>query len=159
MDPIITEDAIIDKINKLKKNLVIYKKIYNKARIDAEEAMQNSLIALEQDYCYQISIKKQIKLYKNAKKIVDDTFNLEDNMLAIKNRDLERSKLEGLVIRYNKILEETTHQDAEKLSVLEMDAKEIILNQESELIATLMELNGDKSDKLLEEANLLLGKN
>jgi hypothetical protein len=159
MDPIITEDAIIDKINKLKKNLIIYKKIYNKARIDAEEAMQNSLIALEQDYCYQISIKKQIKLYKNAKKIVDETFNLEDNMIAVKNRDLERSKLEGLVIRYNKILEETTHQDAEKLSVLEMDAKEIILNQESELIATLIELNGDKSDKLLEEANLLLGKN
>jgi hypothetical protein len=159
MDPIITEDVIIDKINKLKKNLVKYKKIYNKARIDAEEAMQNSIIALEQDYCYQISIKKQIKLYKKAKKIVDDTFNLEDNMLAIKNRDLERSKLEGLVVRYNKILEETTHQDAEKLSVLEMDAKEIILNQESELIATLMELNEDKSDRLLEEANLLLGKN
>ena len=159
MDPIITEDVIIDKINKLKKNLVKYKKIYNKARIDAEEAMQNSIIALEQDYCYQISIKKQIKLYKKAKKIVDDTFNLEDNMLAIKNRDLERSKLEGLVVRYNKILEETTHQDAEKLSVLEMDAKEIIINQESELIATLMELNEDKSDRLLEEANLLLGKN
>jgi hypothetical protein len=158
MDPS-SEEAIIDKINKLKKNLVIYKKIYNKARIDAEEAMQNSLIALEQDYCYQISIKKQIKLYKNAKKIVDDTFNLEDNMLATKNRDLERSKLEGLVIRYNKILEEKTHQDAEKLAILEMDAKELILNQESELIATLMDLNGEKSDGLLEEANILLGKN
>jgi hypothetical protein len=158
MDPS-SEEAIIDKINKLKKNLVIYKKIYNKARIDAEEAMQNSLIALEQDYCYQISIKKQIKLYKNAKKIVDDTFNLEDNMLAIKNRDLEKSKLEGLVIRYNKILEEKTHQDAEKLAILEMDAKELILNQESELIATLMDLNGEKSDGLLEEANILLGKN
>ena len=158
MDPS-SEEAIIDKINKLKKNLVIYKKIYNKARIDAEEAMQNSLIALEQDYCYQISIKKQIKLYKNAKKIVDDTFNLEDNIIAIKNRDLEKSKLEGLVIRYNKILEEKTHENAEKLSVIEMDAKEIILNIESELIGSLMELNGDKSDKLLEEANLLLGKN
>ena len=158
MDPS-SEEAIIDKINKLKKNLVIYKKIYNKARIDAEEAMQNSLIALEQDYCYQISIKKQIKLYKNAKKIVDDTFNLEDNIIAIKNRDLEKSKLEGLVIRYNKILEEKTHENAEKLSVIEMDAKEIILNIESELIGALMDLNGDKSDKLLEEANLLLEKN
>jgi hypothetical protein len=158
MDPS-SEEAIIDKINKLKKNLVIYKKIYNKARIDAEEAMQNSIIALEQDYCYQISIKKQIKLYKNAKKIVDDTFNLEDNIIAIKNRDLEKSKLEGLVIRYNKILEEKTHQDAEKLAILEMDAKELILNQESELIATLMDLNGEKSDGLLEEANLLLEKN
>jgi hypothetical protein len=158
MDPISEED-IIDKITKLKKNIVIYKKIYNKARIDAEEAMQKSLIALEQDYCYQISIKKQIKLYKNAKKVVDETFNLEDNMLAVKNRDLERYKLEGLVQRYNKILEEQTHQNAERLSILEIDAKEIMLNQESELIAVLMELNGDKSDKLLDEANLLLGKN
>ena len=158
MDPN-SEEAIIDKINKLKKNIVIYKKIYNKARIDAEEAMQKSLIALEQDYCYQISIKKQIKLYKNAKKVVDETFNLEDNMLAVKNRDLERYKLEGLVQRYNKILEEQTHQNAERLSILEIDAKEIMLNQESELIAVLMELNGDKSDKLLDEANLLLGKN
>jgi hypothetical protein len=158
MDPS-SEEAIIDKITKLKKNIVIYKKIYNKARIDAEEAMQKSLIALEQDYCYQISIKKQIKLYKNAKKVVDETFNLEDNMLAVKNRDLERYKLEGLVQRYNKILEEQTHQNAERLSILEIDAKEIMLNQESELIAVLMELNGDKSDKLLDEANLLLGKN
>jgi hypothetical protein len=158
MDPS-SEEAIIDKITKLKKNLVIYKKIYNKARIDAEEAMQNSLIALEQDYCYQISLKKQIKLYKNAKKLVDETFNLEDNILAVKNRDLEKSKLDGLVKRYNKILEDNTHEKAEKLSIIEMDAKEIILNQESELIGALMELNGDKSDKLLEEANLLLGKN
>ena len=159
MDPFILEESIIDKITKLKKNLVIYKKIYNKARIDAEEALQNSLITLEQDYCYQISLKKQIKLYKNAKKIVDDTFNLEDKILAVKNRDLERSKLEGLVIRYNKILEDKTHEKAEKLAVLEMDAKELILNIESELIGALMELNGDKSDKLLEEANLLLEKN
>jgi hypothetical protein len=159
MDPFILEESIIDKITKLKKNLVIYKKIYNKARIDAEEALQNSLITLEQDYCYQISLKKQIKLYKNAKKIVDDTFNLEDKILAVKNRDLERSKLEGLVIRYNKILEDKTHEKAEKLAVLEMDAKELILNIESELIGALMELNGYKSDKLLEEANLLLEKN
>ena len=145
-----------EKITKLKNNLIIFKKIYNKARNDAEEAMQNSIIALEQDYCYQITIKKQIKLYKNAKKIVDETFSLEDNMIAVKNRDLERAKLDGLVKRYNKILNENTHENAEKLSVLEMDAKEIILNNESELIGALMELNGDKSDKLLEEAKLLL---
>jgi hypothetical protein len=147
---------IIDKITKLKNNLIILKKIYNKARNDAEEAIQNSITALEQDYCYQITIKKQIKLYKNAKKIVDETLAVEDHMLAIKNRDLERAKLEGLVVRYNKILNENTHENAEKLSILEMDAKEIILNNESELIGALMELNGDKSDKLLDEAKLLL---
>ena len=146
-----------NKINELKQKLVTLKNEYRIIRDDAEKAFDDVIIALEHDYSYRSIVEKQIENCKNINKTLSDTSTTDDkyqtiNMTVIK----EKYNLYDTLKTYNKLRNVNSFEIAEKKALLESDAKEKVLICQSDLMGILMELNGDRSDKLIEEASLLV---
>jgi hypothetical protein len=146
-----------NKINELKSKLVTLKNEYRIIREDAEKAFDDVIIALEHDYSYRTIVEKQIDNCKNINKVVEQISTTDDkyqsiNMTAIK----EKYNLYDTLKTYNKLRNVNSYKIAEEKALLESEAKEKVLTCQSDLMGALMEFNGDKSDKLIDEASLLV---
>jgi len=146
-----------NKINELKLKLVTLKNEYKIIRDDAEKAFDDVIIALEHDYSYRTILEKQIEICKNINKTLAETSKTDDkyqviNMTAIK----EKYNLYDSLKTYNRLRNVKSYEIAEEKALLESDAKEKVLSCQSDLMGALMEFNGDRSDKLIDEANLIV---
>jgi len=145
------------RVTTLKQNLLLFKRAYHNAKSDSDEAFERVIRALDHDYHYRGFLEKQIEIYKKALKNLLETDKRDDkyqslNVFAIN----EKYKLEDMLKTYNRVRDVESFQIAEEKALIEAEAKDFLLNCQSELIGAMIELNGDKSDNLIEEANKLL---
>jgi hypothetical protein len=148
---------IESKITRLKHNLLFLKKAYSNAKNDSDEAYERVILALDHDYNYRNLLVKQIEIYKKAKQILLETDKKDDKYQSLNVRAInEKYKLSDMLSTYNRVRDVESFQIAEEKALIEAEAKDFLLNCQSELIGAMMDLNGDKSDELIEEANLLL---
>jgi hypothetical protein len=145
------------KINILKQNLLLFKRAYHNAKNDSDEAFERVIRALDHDYHYRGFLEKQVEIYKKALKNLSETDKRDDKYQSLNVRAInEKYKLEDMLKTYNRVRDIKSFQIAEDKALIEAEAKDFLLNCQSELIGAMMELNGYKSDELIEEAKKLI---
>jgi hypothetical protein len=154
----ITDEEKIKKIKILEQNLVIFKNAVIKTSIDADKSFERVRCAINKDYQYREFLEEKIIIYKNAKKIAKESIGLPNwkflNDIAIR----EKYKLATELETYNKNRDINSYQIADDAQMNEAEAREFLLVAKSKLLDALMDLVGDKSENLINEAELLLNE-
>jgi len=152
-------ESLIDRekrITLLRQNLTIFKNAVRRTRDKSEEAFNRAEIGLTQDYIYRDIVEKQIDAYKNAKKLADESINTENwsnlNELANKEKHILAENLKT----YERVRDVEALEISNNAILDEENARQFMLNCMADLIGELIELAGDKSELIIEEAKLLL---
>jgi hypothetical protein len=144
------------RITLLRQNLTIFKNAVRRTRAITEETFNRAEIGLTQDYIYRDIVERQIDAYKNAKKIADESINTENwsNLNQLANK--EKNKLAENLKTYERVRDVEALEISNNAILDEENARQFMLNCMADLIGELIELSGDKSELVIEEAKSLL---
>jgi hypothetical protein len=139
------ESDILNKIDTIKQNLVIFKNAYRKMSLKSNESFEHAELGLKNEYNYRKEVIKQLEEYK----------------LAIKNGDnnkiiLEKEKLSIIFDTYNKFRNDSSLEIANDAILDEYNAHGFLLTCMSDLIGALIELSGDQGESVINEVKLIL---
>jgi hypothetical protein len=149
---------LLEKITEIKKNLCIFKNAVNKTRNDLEKAFDRTINGLENGYHYRKFVEKRISNYKNLQKDIG-TYIGTDEWEKYKNDiNEEKKELEKVLKAYIKVRDVDSLEIANKTILLESDARDFMLSCMSDLIGALIELNGDTSDNIINDAESILNE-
>ena len=149
---------LLEKIIEIKKNLFVFKNAVNKTRNDLDKAFDRSINGLENGYHYRGIVEKHINNYKKLQDEIGSYIGT-DKWDKYKNAlNEEKKKLEKVLKAYIKVRDVESLEIANNKIVLESEARDFMLSCMSDLIDTLIELNGDKSDNIINEAESILNQ-
>jgi hypothetical protein len=144
------------RITLLRQNLTIFKNAVRRTRSITEETFNRAEIGLTQDYIYRDIVEKQIDAYKNAKKLADESINSENWYTHNEVANGEKNKLAECLKTYERVRDVEALEISNNAILDEENARQFMLNCMADLIGELIELSGDKSEFVIEEAKSLL---
>ena len=149
---------LLEKITEIKKNLCIFKNAVNKTRNDLEKAFDRTINGLENSYHYREFVEKRINNYKKLKKDIGSYIGTDKWEKYKNDINEEKKELEKVLKAYIKVRDVDSLEIANKTILLESDARDFMLSCMSDLIGALIELNGDTSDNIINDAESILNE-
>ena len=149
---------LLEKIVEIKKNLCIFKNAVNKTRNDLDKAFNRSINGLENGYHYREFLEKRINNYKKLQTDVGSYIGTDKWEKYKNDINNEKKDLEKVLKAYIKVRDVKSLEIANETILLENDARDFMLSCMSDLIGALIELNGVKSDNIINEAETLLNE-
>ena len=144
------------RITLLRQNLTIFKNAVRRTRAITEETFNRAEIGLTQDYVYRDIVEEQIEAYKITKKIADESINTENWSALNEVANREKNKLAECLKTYERVRDVEALEISNNAILDEENARQFMLNCMADLIGELIELSGDKSELVIEEAKSLL---
>ena len=149
---------LLEKIIEIKKNLCIFKNAVNTTRNDLEKAFYRSINGLEHGYNYRGFVKNHINKYKKLQEEIGSYIGTDKWEKYKNDINEEKKELEKVLKAYIKVRDVNSLEVANNAILLESDARDFMLNCMSKLVDALIELNGDESDNIINEAEEILNQ-
>jgi len=149
---------LLEKIIEIKKNLCVFKNAVNKTRNDLDKAFDRSINGLENGYYYREFVKKHINNYKKLQNEIGSYIGTDKWEKYKNDLNEEKKELEKVLKAYIKVIDVESLEIANNTILLESDARDFMLSCMSDLIGSLIELNGDESDNIINDAELILNQ-
>ena len=145
-------------IEEIKQNLHIFKNAVNKTRNDLDKSFNRSLNSLEYSYKYRKVVENHINKYKSLQKDIGLYIGTDKWDKYINDINEEKKQLDKVFKAYIKVIDVEALEITNNAILAESDAREFMLACMSDLIGALSDLNGDKSDNIINEAQLILNE-
>lgn len=149
---------LLEKIIEIKKNLCIFKNAVNNTRNDLDKAFERTINGLENGYHYRVFVENRINNYKNLQNNIGSYIGTDKWEKYKNDINEEKKELAKILKAYIKVRDVDSLEIANNAILLESDARDFMLSCMSDLIGSLIELNGDKSDNIISEAELILNE-
>jgi len=140
-----TVEEKLKKINDLKQNLIIFNKAYITLKIKSDKAINDSISSLYSEYYYHKFLVSQIEKYKEAQKD-PETNDLID----------QKNNLKEIYESYKKMRNQDILNNANETILDESNARNFLLNCQSDLIGVLSELVESQDDSIIDEIEMLI---
>jgi hypothetical protein len=150
---------LLEKIIEIKKNLCIFKNAVNETRNDLEKSFDRSINGLENGYRYRQIVENRINAYKKLQKDIGSYIGTDQWEKYKNDMNEEKKQLEKVLKAYIKVRDADSLEITNNKIVLENEARGFMLSCMSDLIDVLIELNGDKNDLIINEAESILNQN
>jgi len=150
---------LLEKIIEIKKNLCIFKNAVNETRNDLVKSFDRSINGLENGYRYKQFVENRINAYKKLQKDIGSYIGTDQWEKYKNDMNEEKKQLEKVLNAYIKVRDTDSLEITNNKIVLENEARGFMLSCMSDLIEALIELNGDKSDSIINEAESILNQN
>ena len=145
-------------IEEIKQNLHIFKNAVYKTRNDLDKAFNRSLNSLEYSYKYRKVVENHINKYKKLQKDIVLYIGTDKWDNYINDINEEKKQLEKVLKAYIKVRDIEALEITNEAILAESEAREFMLASMSDLIGALSELNGDRSDYIIHEAELIVNE-
>jgi transcription termination factor NusB len=143
-------------IEEIKQNLCIFKNAVNKTRNDLDKVFERSINGLENSYKYRKIVENHINKYKKLQKDIGLYIGTDKWDKYINEIDEEKKQLDKVLKAYIKVRDVEALEITNNAILAESDAREFMLACMSDLIGSLIELNGDRSDDIIIEAESII---
>ena len=151
-------ELLLEKILEIKKNLCIFKNAVNNTRNDLDKAFERTINGLEHGYHYRSFVENHINNYKKLQEDIGSYIGTDKWEKYKNDINEEKKELEKVLKAYIKVRDVESLEIANNTILLESDARDFMLSCMSDLIGSLIELNGDKSDNIINEAEAILNQ-
>ena len=145
-------------IEEIKQNLDIFKNAVNKTRYDIDKTFNRAINGLENRNKYIKIVENHVNKYKVLQKNIGSYIGTDKWDNYIKSINDTKNDLSKVLKAYIKVSDIEALETANTAILAESDAREFMLSCMSDLIGALSELNGDKNEIVINEAESILNE-